>query len=105
MIEIEREIAQQVAQGATEMTLLRNWLNLYEKDSIDFEELMLRVEALNKVFGKAYDVSQLDKDSSANAEESAPTTPEEEEAKADELFGMNEKQEQEEQSTMEDEEL
>jgi hypothetical protein len=101
MIEIEKEIKEQVAQGATEMDLLREWLNLYESDTIDFEELMKRVDALNREFGKAYDVSQLD--SSAKDEVSL-----DEEAKADELFGMNEnkKQEQEqEQTTMEDEEL
>lgn len=106
MIEIERVIKEQVAQGATEMDLLREWLNLYESDTIDFEELMKRVDALNREFGKAYDVSPLNRED--GQQQQAEAVPEDEEAKADELFGMNEnvneKQEQE-QSTMEDEEL
>lgn len=92
----EKEIREQIAQGATEMDILGNWLRSYDKDEIEFDELMERMTAYNGIFGTAYDVSPLENEG------------EDEEAKVDELFGMKsedeEKEKEKELSMMEDKE-
>jgi hypothetical protein len=102
MMDFVKEIREQRAQGATETEILLTLITAYDKEEIDFDELMKRVNALNSEFNAQYDVSPLD-DGSAKDEVSL-----DEEAKADELFGMtatdNNENEKQEQSTMEDEE-
>lgn len=103
MMDFVEEIREQRAQGATETEILLTFISAYDKEEIDFDELMERVNALNSEFNTQYDVSPLDDDSSEKDEVSL-----DEEAKADELFGMtatdNNENEKKEQSTMEDEE-
>lgn len=90
----EKEIREQIAQGATELDILGNWLRSYDKDEIEFDELMERIAAYNSIFGTAYDVSPLENEG------------EDEEARADELFGMKSEDEEKEKelSMMEDKE-
>lgn len=93
----DKEIREQVAQGATELEILGSWLRAYDRDEIDFEELMEKVSAYNAIFGTGYDVSALE-------EEAEDSNSEEEQAAK--LFGMEEKEkENKEEPTMEDEEL
>lgn len=80
----EKEIREQIAQGATEMDILGNWLRSYDKDEIEFDELMERIATYNSIFGTAYDVSPLENE--GEGEDGIGT--EDEEAKADELFGF-----------------
>lgn len=82
----EKEIREQIAQGATEMDILGNWLRSYDKDEIEFDELMERIAAYNGIFGTAYDVSPLEESSSTD----------EDSARADELFGMKSEDEEKE---------
>lgn len=96
MIDFVKEIREQKAQGATEMEILSTLISAYDRDEIDFEELMERVSALNSEYGTQYDVSPLE------AEEQQPTPDE-----IDNLFGMKsgsekEEEKKEEQSTMEE---
>lgn len=92
----EKEIRGQIAQGATELDILGNWLRSYDKDEIEFDELMERIAAYNSIFGTAYDVSPLENEG------------EDEEARVDELFGMKsedeEKEKEQQLSMMEDKE-
>lgn len=94
----EKEIREQIAQGATETDILGNWLRSYDKDEIEFDELMERMTAYNSIFGTAYDVSPLENEGEG----------EDEEARVDELFGMKsedeEKEKEKELSMMEDKE-
>lgn len=93
----EKEIREQIAQGATELDILGNWLRSYDKDEIEFDELMERIAAYNSIFGTAYDVSPLENEGEG----------EDEEARVDELFGMkseDEEKEKEQLSMMEDKE-
>ena len=98
----EKEIREQIAQGATEMDILGNWLRSYDKDEIEFDELMERIAAYNSIFGTAYDVRPLENE----GEDGIGT--EDEEAKADELFGFGgeyeEKEKEKELSMTEDKE-
>ena len=99
----EKEIREQIAQGATELDILGNWLRSYDKDEIEFDELMERMTAYNSIFGTAYDVSPLENE----GEDGIGT--EDEEARVDELFGMKSEDEDEEKekellSMMEDKE-
>lgn len=97
----EKEIREQIAQGATELDILGNWLRSYDKDEIEFDELMERIAAYNGIFGTAYDVSPLENE----GEDGIGT--EDEEARADELFGFggeDEEKEKEQLSMMEDKE-
>ena len=98
----EKEIREQIAQGATELDILGNWLRSYDKDEIEFDELMERIAAYNSIFGTAYDVSPLENE----GEDGIGT--EDEEARADELFGFGgedeEKEKEKELSMMEDKE-
>ena len=84
----EKEIREQIAQGATELDILGNWLRSYDKDEIEFDELMERIATYNSIFGTAYDVSPLENEGEGEGED--------EEAKADELFGMKSEDEGEE---------
>lgn len=92
----EKEIREQIAQGATELDILGNWMRSYDKDEIEFDELMERIATYNSIFGTAYDVSPLENEGED----------EDEEAKADELFGMKSEDEENEKelSMMEDKE-
>lgn len=97
----EKEIREQIAQGATELDILGNWLRSYDKDEIEFDELMERIATYNSIFGTAYDVSPLENE----GEDGIGT--EDEEAKADELFGFggeDEEKEKEQLSMTEDKE-
>lgn len=96
----EKEIREQIAQGATELDILGSWLRSYDKDEIEFDELMERIAAYNSIFGTAYDVSPLENE----GEDGIGT--EDEEAKADELFGFGDEDEEKEKelSMMEDKE-
>lgn len=80
----EKEIREQIAQGATELDILGNWLRSYDKDEIEFDELMERIATYNSIFGTAYDVSPLENEGEG------------EEARADELFGMKSEDEEKE---------
>lgn len=82
----EKEIREQIAQGATELDILGNWLRSYDKDEIEFDELMERIATYNSIFGTAYDVSPLENEGEGEGEE----------ARADELFGMKSEDEDEE---------
>lgn len=82
----EKEIREQIAQGATELDILGSWLRSYDKDEIEFDELMERIAAYNGIFGTAYDVSPLENEGED----------EDEEARADELFGMKSEDEEKE---------
>ena len=82
----EKEIREQIAQGATELDILGNWLRSYDKDEIEFDELMERIATYNSIFGTAYDVSPLEESSSTD----------EDSARADELFGMKSEEEEKE---------
>ena len=84
----EKEIREQIAQGATELDILGNWLRSYDKDEIEFDELMERIAAYNGIFGTAYDVSPLENEGEGEDED--------EEARVDELFGMKSEDEAEE---------
>ena len=84
----EKEIREQIAQGATELDILGNWLRSYDKDEIEFDELMERIATYNSIFGTAYDVSPLENEGEGEGED--------EEAKVDELFGMKSEDEAEE---------
>lgn len=84
----EKEIREQIAQGATEMDILGNWLRSYDKDEIEFDELMERIATYNSIFGTAYDVSPLENEGEGEGED--------EEAKVDELFGMKSEDEEKE---------
>ena len=86
----EKEIREQIAQGATELDILGNWLRSYDKDEIEFDELMERIAAYNGIFGRAYDVSPLENEGEGEDEG------EDEESKVDELFGMKSEDEGEE---------
>lgn len=96
----EKEIREQIAQGATELDILGNWLRSYDKDEIEFDELMERIATYNSIFGTAYDVSPLENEGEGEDES--------EEARVDELFGMKsedeEKEKEKELSMMEDKE-
>ena len=95
----EKEIREQIAQGATELDILGNWLRSYDKDEIEFDELMERIATYNSIFGTAYDVSPLENEGEGEGED--------EEAKVDELFGMkseDEEKEKEQLSMTEDKE-
>lgn len=82
----EKEIREQIAQGATELDILGNWLRSYDKDEIEFDELMERIATYNSIFGTAYDVSPLENEGEGEGEE----------ARADELFGMKSEDEEKE---------
>lgn len=82
----EKEIREQIAQGATELDILGNWLRSYDKGEIEFDELMERIATYNSIFGTAYDVSPLENEGEG----------EDEEAKVDELFGMKSEDEEKE---------
>ena len=84
----EKEIREQIAQGATELDILGNWLRSYDKDEIEFDELMERIATYNGIFGTAYDVSPLENEGEGEGEG--------EESKVDELFGMKSEDEDEE---------
>ena len=88
----EKEIREQIAQGATELDILGNWLRSYDKDEIEFDELMERIAAYNGIFGTAYDVSPLENEGEGEGEGEG----EDEEARVDELFGMKSEDEDEE---------
>jgi hypothetical protein len=60
MMDFVKEIREQRAQGATETEILLAFISAYDKEEIDFDELMKRVDALNGEFNTQYDVSPLD---------------------------------------------
>lgn len=102
MIDFVREIREQKAQGATEMEILSTLISAYDRDEIDFEELMERVRALNSEYGTKYDVSPLEAETESSTGVEQPTPDE-----IDNLFGMKsgsekEEEKKEEQSTMEE---
>ena len=84
----EKEIREQIAQGATELDILGNWLRSYDKDEIEFDELMERIATYNGIFGTAYDVSPLENEGEGEGEG--------EESRVDELFGMKSEDEEKE---------
>lgn len=86
-MDFEKEIREQLAQGATESQIFAGWLKSYENEEMDFNELMDRTDAYNRVFGKAYDVSPLESEEEGDGDEVA---------RADELFGMKSEDEEEE---------
>ena len=108
MIDFVREIREQKAQGATEMEILSTLISAYDRDEIDFEELMERVRALNSEYGTKYDVSPLEAETeSSTGVEDSSVEQQADDEQLNNLFGMKsgsekEEEKKEEQSTMEE---
>lgn len=89
MMDFVKEIREQRAQGATETEILLTFITAYDKEEIDFDELMKRVDALNSEFNTQYDVSPLD-DSAGEGEEQQQQADDEQ---LNNLFGIENEEE------------